>query len=313
MSKQTSLLKFLTPTSNKRAFGAVNDGRDQHESLSKKPVIEEATKTPPKDEQNKGSVVLSPEQMQKIAENRLAALIRRQSALTRVIPPNFGTSWFKALETEFQAPYFAKLNDFVMEERKKFTVYPPADLVFSWTQHCVMDQVKVVILGQDPYHQPGQAHGLCFSVRASVAVPPSLVNIYKELQADIEGFVAPKHGTLTGWAKQGVLLLNATLTVRANQANSHSKTSEWERFTDAVIKRLSDTQPYLVFLLWGANAQKKVSLINGKKHGVLKAVHPSPLSAHRGFLGCRHFSKTNQLLKENGLSPIDWSHLPAED
>ncbi|XP_023664027.1 uracil-DNA glycosylase-like isoform X2 [Paramormyrops kingsleyae] len=197
---------------------------------------------------------------------------------------------------------------FVAEERRRYTIYPPPNQVFSWTQMCTIHEVKVVILGQDPYHGPGQAHGLCFSVQRPVPPPPSLENMYKELSTDIEGFQHPGHGDLTGWAKQGVLLLNAVLTVRAHQANSH-RDQGWETFTDAVVQWLNTHLSGLVFMLWGAYAQRKGDVIDRKRHHVLQTAHPSPLSAHRGFLGCRHFSKTNQLLQRSGKKPIDWTAL----
>ncbi|KAM6965260.1 uracil-DNA glycosylase [Aplochiton taeniatus] len=197
---------------------------------------------------------------------------------------------------------------YISEERKLHTVFPPVQQVFTWTQMCDIDDVKVVVLGQDPYHGPNQAHGLCFSVQQPVPPPPSLVNMYKELSTDIDGFQHPGHGDLTGWAKQGVLLLNAVLTVRAQQANSH-KDQGWETFTDAVVKCLSTNSEGLVFMLWGAYAQKKGASIDRKRHHVLQSVHPSPLSAHRGFFGCKHFSKANELLKISGKEPIDWKAL----
>ncbi|TMS03883.1 Uracil-DNA glycosylase [Larimichthys crocea] len=219
-----------------------------------------------------------------------------------------GTVGDTGLSAEFGKPYFKQLMDFVSEERKRHTVYPPAEQVFTWTQMCNIRDVKVVILGQDPYHGPNQAHGLCFSVKRPVPPPPSLENMYKELVSDIEGFKHPRHGDLTGWAKQGVLLLNAVLTVRAHQANSH-KDKGWEAFTDAVVQWLSNNLEGLVFMLWGSYAQKKGATINRKRHHVLQAVHPSPLSAHRGFFGCKHFSKANELLKKSGKSPINWKEL----
>uniref|UniRef100_A0A2K5L9N2 Uracil-DNA glycosylase n=1 Tax=Cercocebus atys TaxID=9531 RepID=A0A2K5L9N2_CERAT len=200
------------------------------------------------------------------------------------------------------------LMGFVAEERKHYTVYPPPHQVFTWTQMCDIRDVKVVILGQDPYHGPNQAHGLCFSVQRPVPPPPSLENIYKELSTDIEDFVHPGHGDLSGWAKQGVLLLNAVLTVRAHQANSH-KERGWEQFTDAVVSWLNQNSNGLVFLLWGSYAQKKGSAIDRKRHHVLQTAHPSPLSVYRGFFGCRHFSKTNELLQKSGKKPIDWKEL----
>ncbi|XP_023269423.1 uracil-DNA glycosylase isoform X1 [Seriola lalandi dorsalis] len=248
---------------------------------------------------------LSPEQLDKIARNKRAALEKLASAHT---PPGFGESWRKGLSAEFGKAYFKQLMNFVSEERKRHTVYPPAEHVFTWTQTCDIRDVKVVILGQDPYHGPNQAHGLCFSVKRPVHPPPSLENMYKELASDIEGFQHPGHGDLTEWAKQGVLLLNAVLTVRAHQANSH-KDKGWETFTDAVVQWLSNNLEGLVFMLWGSYAQKKGAAINRKRHHVLQAVHPSPLSAHRGFFGCRHFSKANELLEKSGKSPIDWKAL----
>lgn len=213
-------------------------------------------------------------------------------------------SWKFALADYFDKESFKKLTEFVRGEYALQTIYPPGMEIFNAFNHCSLDQVKVVILGQDPYHGQGQAHGLAFSVRAGVAFPPSLQNIFKEIKADL-GKDMPPNGDLTHWADQGVFLLNATLTVRANQAGSHQNKG-WEEFTDEVIRTISDSREHVVFLLWGAFAQKKVALIDGKKHLILKAPHPSPLSAHRGFLGCRHFSKTNEYLLSQGINPVDW-------
>ncbi|XP_003383944.1 PREDICTED: uncharacterized protein LOC100639307 [Amphimedon queenslandica] len=220
-----------------------------------------------------------------------------------------GPSWMKALEPIFKEPFFTELMSFVDGERATKVVYPPASQVFSWTIACALDDVKVVIVGQDPYHGPNQAHGLCFSVCIGVPPPPSLKNIYKELSEDISGFSIPDHGYLIGWARQGVLLLNACLTVRRSEANSHSKKG-WEKVTDAVIQWINANLRGVVFMLWGGDAKKKGSSINKKRHYVLDGPHPSPLSAHRGFFGCRHFSKANELLEKDGRTPIDWSHLP---
>lgn len=214
------------------------------------------------------------------------------------------SSWKEALEWEFKAPYFQDLSNFVKSEYQKTTVYPHPKNIFRAFDLCPVDKVKVVILGQDPYHGPNQAHGLCFSVKDPVPPPPSLVNIYKELSTDV-GKAIPQTGDLSHWAKQGVLLLNATLTVRAHQAGSHQKKG-WEQFTDAAIKYLSDNREDLVFLLWGKYAQDKGQVIDKKKHLILKAPHPSPLSAHSGFFGCQHFSKTNTYLMLHGHDPIDW-------
>lgn len=216
------------------------------------------------------------------------------------------TSWSDMLGAEKQQPYFQHIMQYVQQQRAAGkTIYPPQQDVFNAFKYTDFDKVKVVILGQDPYHGPSQAHGLCFSVLPGVKTPPSLVNMYKELQQDIQGFAVPDHGFLQKWAEQGVLLLNTVLTVEQGQAHSHAKIG-WEDFTDKVIKQLSDYRQGVVFLLWGSHAQKKGSVIDTSKHHVLRAPHPSPLSAHRGFFGCRHFSTANVLLAEQGLSPIDW-------
>lgn len=214
------------------------------------------------------------------------------------------SSWKSALEKEFAKPYFAQLTDFVKDEYKSRTVYPPPKFIFAAFDRCPFDKVKVVILGQDPYHGPGQANGLCFSVADNIQVPPSLVNIYKEIEADT-GNKMPPSGNLERWADQGVLLLNATLTVRAHLAGSHQNKG-WEQFTDSVIRALSEQKDHLVFMLWGRYAQQKGSVINEDRHLVLKAPHPSPLSAHGGFFGCRHFSAANTFLIFNGEEPVEW-------
>ena len=216
------------------------------------------------------------------------------------------TTWQDALGPQKEAEYFTRLLARVESERDAGKViYPPQQDVFNALKYTPLESVKVVILGQDPYHGPDQAHGLCFSVLPGVKTPPSLVNIYKELAADIDGFVIPKHGTLTRWAEQGVLLLNTVLTVEQGKAHSHAKWG-WETFTDAVIDAVNRHQQGVVFLLWGSHAQKKGMHIDTSKHHVLSAPHPSPLSAHRGFLGCKHFSQTNQLLSSQNKSPINW-------
>ncbi|GAA0891107.1 uracil-DNA glycosylase [Fulvivirga kasyanovii] len=213
-------------------------------------------------------------------------------------------SWKEHLENEFNKPYFHNLVNFVKNEYKTYTVYPPGKEIFNAFGHCDFDAVKVVIIGQDPYHGPGQANGLCFSVSDGIRKPPSLLNIFKEIKNDL-GKEIPESGNLERWADQGVLLLNATLTVRANTAGSHQNKG-WEDFTDAVIKKLSDEKEGLVFLLWGAYAQKKGAVIDEHKHYVLKCAHPSPFAADRGFFGCKHFSKTNEYLKKTGKTEIDW-------
>ncbi len=227
-------------------------------------------------------------------------MAEKENAITR---PDIGEGWYEALRAEFQAPYFAELKAFLVAERAAHTVYPKGRDIFSAFKHTGFHNVRVVILGQDPYHGPGQAHGLCFSVPSGIPAPPSLHNIFAEIDRDLG--ITPTSADLTQWAKQGVLLLNATLTVRADQAGSHQGKG-WERFTDAAIQRLSDAHEGLVFLLWGRFAQQKESLIDTHRHYVLKAPHPSPLSAHRGFIGCGHFAKVNELLAARGLPPIDW-------
>lgn len=214
-------------------------------------------------------------------------------------------SWKAHLLGEFEKPYMNGLRDFLKQEiTAKKTIYPKGSEYFAALNHTPFEKVKVVILGQDPYHGPNQAHGLCFSVRPGVAIPPSLVNIYKELKSDL-GIEPPDHGYLTPWADQGVLLLNATLSVEASKAGSHQGKG-WEQFTDAVIDVLNREREGLVFVLWGSYAQKKGAFIDTNKHLVLKGPHPSPLSAHRGFLGCKHFSKINDYLKSRGQTPVNW-------
>ena len=213
-------------------------------------------------------------------------------------------SWKEALQAEFDKSYFAALVDFVKREYATKKIFPPAPLIFNAFDQCPLSEVKVVMLGQDPYHGPGQAHGLCFSVNDGVDFPPSLVNIFKEIERDLH-IPVPSTGNLLRWAKQGVLLLNATLTVEAHKAGSHQGKG-WEIFTDAVIRILSEKREHLVFMLWGSYAQQKGVLINHAKHMVLRSVHPSPLSAYRGFIGCGHFSEANEFLKSKEKLPIQW-------
>jgi len=225
--------------------------------------------------------------------------------MSNKINPQIDESWKTVLEDEFNKPYFQELKSFLVAEKSKYTVYPPGSRIFAAFDVTPFDNVKVVILGQDPYHGAGQAHGLCFSVPKGVQKPPSLLNICKELNTDL-GIPIAKHGNLEKWAKQGVLMLNATLTVRANMAGSHQNRG-WETFTNAAIEKLSGQKSGLIFILWGAYAQAKEQIIDTSKHHILKAPHPSPLSVHRGFFGCKHFSKTNELLIKQGKTPIDWN------
>lgn len=213
-------------------------------------------------------------------------------------------TWKSRLKEEFEKPYFQELTGFVKEEYLTQTIYPPGKEIFRAFDCCDFDTVKVVIIGQDPYHGPGQANGLCFSVRDGIRIPPSLLNIFKEIHKDL-GKSIPSSGDLERWAHQGVLLLNATLTVRATSPGSHQNKG-WETFTDAIIRKISDEKNNVVFMLWGAYAQKKGEIIDRSKHHVLMSAHPSPFSADRGFFGCKHFSKTNEYLKSKGLKEIEW-------
>jgi uracil-DNA glycosylase len=235
--------------------------------------------------------------------DKYAGVIRKFRKME--VNPQIEASWKEVLKEEFEKQYFKELKEFLVEEKSKYVVYPAGGSIFHAFKLTPFQDVRVVVLGQDPYHGPGQAHGLCFSVPRSVAMPPSLVNIFKEIERDV-GISVPKGGNLEKWAQQGVLLLNATLTVRANQPGSHQRKG-WETFTNTVIQQLSEKRVGLVFLLWGKFAQEKEALIDTKRHYVLKAAHPSPYSAYNGFFGCRHFSKTNELLKKHGLDEIDWS------
>lgn len=215
------------------------------------------------------------------------------------------TDWNPVLRAEFDKPYWHELQSFVHDERTRYDVYPPHDEVFAALRLTPYQEVKVLILGQDPYHGPGQAHGLCFSVRPPVPPPPSLNNVFAELESDL-GVSRPNHGSLRHWAEQGVLLLNATLTVRANNAASHQKRG-WETFTDQVIRAVNDKQERVVFILWGSSARKKKALIDVSRHAVIESPHPSPLSAHRGFLGSRPFSQANEALEAAARPPVDWA------
>ncbi|MBE5946558.1 MAG: uracil-DNA glycosylase [Lachnospiraceae bacterium] len=218
--------------------------------------------------------------------------------------PPISNDWAKALSPEYKKEYYKKLFDFIGKEYASHEIFPPGDDIFNAFHLTPLKDVKCVIIGQDPYHNVGQAHGLCFSVKPEVEIPPSLVNIYKELHDDL-GCYIPDNGYLVKWAEQGVLMLNAVLTVRAHQAASHQNKG-WEEFTDAAIRIVNEQDRPIVFLLWGGFAQKKAAMLNNPKHLILKAPHPSPLSVYRGFYGCKHFSKANEFLKANGITPIDW-------
>lgn len=217
---------------------------------------------------------------------------------------HIGNSWDDILADEFKKEYYLKLREFLKREYAQYRVYPNMYDIFNSLKYAAYEDVKAVIIGQDPYHGPGQAHGLCFSVKAGVAPPPSLQNIFKEMQADL-GIDPPNNGELTDWTKQGVLMLNSVLTVREGMANSH-KGKGWEILTDEIIRKLNERDKPIAFILWGGNAKAKAPLITNPIHGVFKAAHPSPLSAYNGFFGCRHFSQVNKFLVDNGIAPIDW-------
>ena len=221
-----------------------------------------------------------------------------------------GNDWDEILKGEFESPYYLQIRQFLKNEYFTRTIFPPMHDIFNALKYTPFANTRVVILGQDPYHEVGQAHGLSFSVKKGIKIPPSLVNIYKELHDDI-GMALPSHGELTSWAKQGVLLLNATLTVRQGQANSHQKIG-WATFTDNVIKHLNKSERPIVFLLWGGNARSKKAFITNKNHLVLETVHPSPLSAYNGFFGCKHFSRANEFLIKTGQEPINWNSVNEE-
>ena len=231
-------------------------------------------------------------------------LVRNIFLMSEAVNPKIDESWKGVLAQAFNAPEFGRLKQFLVQEKNQYKVFPPGSKIFEAFNLTPFHKVKVVIIGQDPYHNDGQAHGLCFSVPQGIQIPPSLVNIFKELEQDV-GIAIPNHGRLDQWARQGVLLLNAILTVRAHQAGSH-RNKGWEEFTDAAIRAVSEQREHVVFLLWGSFAQQKSKLIDANKHLILKTVHPSPLSAYRGFFGCRHFSKTNDFLISKGLEPINW-------
>ncbi|OAQ31690.1 uracil-DNA glycosylase [Linnemannia elongata AG-77] len=239
----------------------------------------------------------------------LKGLSDEKRELLRLEQDTMDATWLRALQSEFTKPYFIELKKFLkQEDANKQQVFPPKNEIYSWSRFTPLPTVRVVILGQDPYHDDNQAHGLCFSVKKPVRAPPSLKNMFKLLETDYPGFVTPNHGYLESWARQGVLMVNAAMTVRAHQANSH-KGKGWEKLLDVVIKTVSDQRRNVVFLLWGKDAQNRGTLVDKKKHLVLQSVHPSPLSAHRGFFDCQHFSKANKYLEENGQTPINWNSL----
>jgi len=321
MSSQQSIKRFFSPKQQQKAL--VNQGMatispKSGDSTSSPVKTGRKRKSSDNEEANEEaapatttSPMASPEAKKLALDNKTLAKIKlRSKELSGALDASIGPTWFASLQKEFEKPYFAELSRFLERERASQTIYPPSNQVWSWTRDFPVSATRVVILGQDPYHGPGQAHGLCFSVQKGTKIPPSLVNMYKELRDDQNiNFKHPGHGFLQGWADQGVLLLNACLTVREKNANSH-KDRGWEKITDAAVKAVSDEcPPGVVFLLWGSHAQKKASAVDGSKHHLLKSVHPSPLSAHRGFLGCRHFSKCNELLEKSGRKPVDWSKL----
>eukprot|EP00056_Hartaetosiga_gracilis_P012917 m.208583 g.208583 ORF g.208583 m.208583 type:complete len:307 (-) comp13767_c0_seq2:3633-4553(-) len=298
-----SITSFFSPKRKSK------EGSEDDNPTKKSPVTSpSASQTSTTSSSSPSSSQMSPEQKKIVEKKKIEAAmklsLKKGVASTATIP----SSWQKVLKGEFDKAYFKSLMKFLQGEKaKNKTVYPPADEVFSWCRACSPSDVEVVIIGQDPYIRPGQAHGLCFSVKEGVTPPPSLKNIYKELVTDIEGFTPPKHGHLMSWAEQGVLLLNAVLTVEAGKSASHAKQG-WEKFTDYVIEYLNTRKNNIVFILWGNYAKKKGKSINKKRHCVLEGTHPSPLSA-RNFYGCKHFSKANKYLKKVGKSEINWASI----
>eukprot|EP01104_Vermistella_antarctica_P011416 TRINITY_DN3182_c0_g1_i1.p1 TRINITY_DN3182_c0_g1~~TRINITY_DN3182_c0_g1_i1.p1 ORF type:complete len:302 (+),score=82.99 TRINITY_DN3182_c0_g1_i1:74-907(+) len=274
--KQTAVSSFFTPTENKK----------------KRKTPEKAEAKDGDDDTNKKAKASSPGE--------------KNSLLTHL--DNNGT-WYEHLSGEFQKPYFQKLTDFLKTEQGSQQVFPPPEDIFTAFNKCKFEDVRVVIIGQDPYHDDNQAHGLSFSVKRGIKIPPSLRNMYKELSTSVKGFKTPTHGFLESWATQGVLMLNAVLTVRAHKANSH-KAKGWEKFTDSAIALLNEKRENVVFLLWGGYSQKKGKLIDRKRHHVIEGVHPSPLSASKGWYGSNHFNKANEYLKKKSLKEVDWK-LPA--
>lgn len=309
MSNKQKITGFFKPVSGNSVSKETKADAENDSGVANK--IESSTKRKCEEIEKKvkeKDVCIDAQSQEDMHITKARSKILKLSKEIPLLTPNIGQSWYDALEPQFEQDYFRKLSDHVTKERVSHTIFPSPEEVWSWTTKNDIKDTKVVILGQDPYHGPGQAHGLCFSVKPGVASPPSLVNIYKELVTDIPGFETPSHGYLGGWADQGVLLLNACLTVRKGEANSH-KGRGWEKLTDAVVKWISINCTGVVFLLWGLPAQKKAAVVDGTKHHLLKSVHPSPLSAYRGFLGCRHFSQCNKLLEQQGKDPIDWTRL----
>jgi len=304
-TKITSFFSPIPPRTDENSSSVANLMESPKANVGKR-KIEDKTHSPTKKKATNSTSTSTTCLLNKEQKELLVEMCKELPVLTA----NIGHTWFSALSDHFGKDWFSKLSNFVAKERKEHTVFPEQEEVWEWTTRTDISDTKVVILGQDPYHGPGQAHGLCFSVKPGVAPPPSLVNIYKELEADIPGFSRPDHGYLGGWAAQGVLLLNSCLTVRRGEANSH-KDRGWEKLTDAVISWISRNLSGVVFLLWGSHAQKKAMVVDKSKHHLLKCVHPSPLSAYRGFLGSGHFSKCNKLLSQDGREPVDWCRLPS--
>ncbi|KAF9433085.1 hypothetical protein BGZ76_009903 [Entomortierella beljakovae] len=312
-TKQSSLLAWAKPKAVATATTATTATGDKKEATSGESSLS-------------APAVSAAEPVVKTKPDILKGLADEKKALLQLEQDTVDATWLRALQAEFTKPYFIEaivfclLYLFSIKQLKKFLkqedeskqkIFPPKPDIYSWSRFTPLNTVRVVILGQDPYHGDGQAHGLCFSVKKPVRPPPSLLNMFKLLAKDIPGFEMPNHGYLESWARQGVLMVNSAMTVRAHNANSH-KGKGWEKLLDAVVKTISEQRRNVVFLLWGRDAQVRGSLVDKKKHLVLQSVHPSPLSASRGFFECAHFSKTNKYLEDNGQSPIDWNTLVAD-
>uniref|UniRef100_A0A7S1KW07 Uracil-DNA glycosylase n=1 Tax=Percolomonas cosmopolitus TaxID=63605 RepID=A0A7S1KW07_9EUKA len=305
MPQQSSLDRFLKSGAKRKreedATVATTSTTKKKQKMADEEIGDDATQHSA--EENEKDAPESPS-VTDHAEFNITSFSQLKNSIGQMDP-----KWRSFLNKECDKPYFHKLINSLEKEEREHTIYPPPAEVLSIFKYCTFDEVKVIVLGQDPYHQPNQAHGCAFSVKKGIKVPSSLRNIYKELETDVKGFKAPPHGSLEGWARQGVFLLNTVLTVRYNQAHSHKKKG-WEEFTKAVLKYLCDNKKGLVVFLWGKPAQKEGKFIDRKKHHVLECAHPSGLSAHRGFFGCHHFSKCNEFLENDGKKPINWSHLP---
>lgn len=307
-SVQSSLLAHFTPKDKSLTWSSSTNSTASDVALVEASNFIEDSKVV-LDQSQSPSLKQPKLDLEQTRDKLVSRLTDDDRALLRTELEFLNFSWLRHLFPELTKPYFRQLKKFLQQETNcGYQIFPPESQIYYWSQLCLLESTRVVIIGQDPYHNDRQAMGLCFSVPKDVSTPPSLLNIYKELASDIPGFVAPQHGDLSGWARQGILLLNTSLTVRAHEPASHAGKG-WEQLTDAVIQLVNRKRNNVVFILWGAHAQRKASTVDKKRHLILSGVHPSPLSAARGFFGCKHFSRTNEYLIKNNLAPIDWNAL----